>query len=229
MTVGLRRENPVSGVSPGRWGAASGYVVIVLGVAGAAFERGSPAANASLEEIVAFFTTYRRELLLQSLMFVLSAGAYIWFFGHLRSFLQRAEGGPATLSTIAFGAGIVSVGIQMLFQALQVAIATASSSRIEPALAGLFVGTLWALSVTAYVPLAIMFAAVAVVSLRYRAFPLWIGWLTCVAAIAHLIMTAGLVVASGPLVPGGLLTYVLYALLLVWLAAVTTIMFVRAE
>jgi len=81
-----------------RWGAASGYLVILLGIAGAAFERGGPPANAPVEAALAFFARYRRELLAQSLMFVLSAGAYLWFFGTLRSVLLRAEGGAATLS-----------------------------------------------------------------------------------------------------------------------------------
>ena len=40
-------------------------------------------------------------------------------------------------------------------------------------------------------------------------------------------MSVGIVVDSGPLVPGGTLTYVLYALMAVWLVAVTTVMVVR--
>jgi hypothetical protein len=211
-----------------RWSAASGYVVILLGVAGAAFERGGPAANAPVEEAVVFFAKYRKELLLQSLMFAFSAGAYLWFFGSLRSFLLRAEGGNATLSTIAFGAGIVSAGMQMIFQSFQVALALASSGRVEATLAGLFGSVLWALSVIAYIPLAVMLAAVAVVSLRNRAFPPWVGWLSTFVALSHVLMSVGLVAGSGPLVPGGVLTYTLYAVLLVWLVTVTTIMVVKS-
>ena len=77
--------------SPGRWNAASGYLVIGLGIAGAAFERGSPPFTAPVEEVAAFWSTYQRELLAQSMMFVLSAGAYLWFFGSLRTVLMRAE------------------------------------------------------------------------------------------------------------------------------------------
>jgi hypothetical protein len=40
-------------------------------------------------------------------------------------------------------------------------------------------------------------------------------------------MSLGLVVDSGPLVPGGGLTYVLYLLTAVWLVAVTSVMVVR--
>jgi hypothetical protein len=78
-----------------RWNAASGYVVTVLGIAGAVFERGGPPFTAPIEEVVAFWSKYQRELLAQSVMFVLSAGAYPWFFASLRSSLMRADGAPA--------------------------------------------------------------------------------------------------------------------------------------
>jgi hypothetical protein len=104
-------------------GAASGYLVLALGIAAAAFERGAPPANAPAEESLAFFTTYRSELRMQSLLFVLSAGAYLWWFGSLRSFLLRAEGETARLSTIAIGAGTIWVGLQLMLQSVQVALA----------------------------------------------------------------------------------------------------------
>ena len=211
-----------------RWSAASGYVVILFGIAGAAFERGGPPLNAPVEETLAFFSKYRNELLSQSLMFVLSAGAYLWFFGSLRTFLQRAEGGPGMLSTIAFGAGIVTAGIQIVFQGFQVALAVASNRPVEPTLAALFSNATLALSVVAYVPMAVMLAAVAVVSLRDRAFPSWLGWLSAFAAMAHVLMSIGLVVEGGPLVPGGTLTYGLYGVSLLWLVATTTVMVVRS-
>jgi hypothetical protein len=43
-----------------RRSAASGYVVILLGVAAAAFERGGPPANAPVEEAVVFFAKIGR-------------------------------------------------------------------------------------------------------------------------------------------------------------------------
>jgi len=205
-----------------RWNAASGYLVIALGIAGAAFERGSPPADAPVEEMLAFVSTYRIELLAQSLMFVLSAGAYLWFFGALRSAMMRAEGGDGTIGTIAFGAGIVSVGLQMMLQVMQVGLA--AGRPLDAAVAGLLGRVLWALSVIAYVPLAVVFAAVALVSFRDRAFPRWMAWFSAIASLAHLVMTFGLIADRGPLVPGGILTYVLYGIVLAWLIAVTTLL-----
>lgn len=210
-----------------RWGAATGYLVFALGVAAAAFERGAPPVSAPVEETLAFFTEYRAELRAQSLLFVLSGGVYLWFFGSLRSFLLRAEGETGRLSTVALGAGVVWAGIQMVFQSAQVALAMGASGDVEPALAGMISDLTYALSVIAYIPMAVMLAAVAVVSLRTRALPVWLGWLSAVAAATNLSMSLGLVVDSGPLVPGGGLTYVLYLLAAVWLVAATTVMVVR--
>lgn len=211
-----------------RWEAATGYLVFALGAAGAVFERGSPPANAPVEETLAFFATYRSELLAQSLLFVLSAGVYLWFFGSLRSFLVRAESETGRLSAVMFGAGVIWAGMQMGFQSAQVALALGSSSgEVEPALVGMMSDLTYALSVIAYVPMAVMLAAVAVVSLRTGAFPAWLGWLSAVAAIMHLVMSFGIIVDNGPLAPGGTLTYALYLLMAVWLVVVTTVMVVR--
>jgi hypothetical protein len=210
-----------------RWEAATGYLVLALGLAAAAFERGAPPANAPVEEALAYFAAYRSEMLAQSLLFVLSAGLYLWFFGSLRSFLLRAEGGAGGLSTVAFGAGVTWAGLQMVLQSAQVALAMGVNGDAEPALAGMMGDLTYSLSVVAYVPMAIMLAAVAVVSLRTRAFPAWLGWLSASIAAANLFMSFGIVVDTGLLVPGGGLTYVLYALMTVWLVAVTTVMVVR--
>ncbi len=214
--------------NPERAGAMSGYLVIVLGVAAAALERGAPGANAPTAESVAFLSKYRAELLTQSILFVLSAGAYLWFFGSLRAWLQRAEGGLGRVSAVAFGAGVASVAMQMLLQVFQIAAVAGPAAEPDTAGMALFSRVGWALSVVAYVPFAVLLAATAVVSLRHRAFPIWIGWLSAVLAGAHVVMFMGIAADSGPLVPGGALTYALYGLALLWLVSVATVMVMRA-
>ena len=72
-----------------------------------------------------------------------------------------------------------------------------------------------------------MLAAVAVASWRFKAFPAWLAWLCAVAAAANLLMSGGIVANSGPLVPGGVLTYALYILQAAWQVAAPTVMLVR--
>lgn len=210
-----------------RWGAATGYLVFALGIAAAAFERGAPPANAPIEDTLAFLSTYRAELLVQSLLFVLSAGVYIWFFGSLRGFLWCAEGETGNIAETAFGAGLVWAGLQMVLQSAQVALAMGASGDLEPALAGVISDLTYALSVIAYVPMAVMLIAVAAATFRTGVFPRWLGWLSALTAAMNIFMSLGIVVSSGVLVPGGGLTYVIYLLTVVWLLATTTLMFTR--
>lgn len=116
------------------WNAASGYLAIIaLGIAGAAFERGSPASTAPIDEVVALLDLPAAADRAKLLMFVLSARAYLWFYGSLRSVLMRAEGGAGTLSTTAFGAGILSAGLQMILQCFQAALAVHRLARLNAA------------------------------------------------------------------------------------------------
>lgn len=212
-----------------RLSAATGYLVLALGLAAAAFERGAPPATAPAAEALTFFIKYRSELLAQSLLFILSAGAYLWFFSGLRSYLSRAEGGTGVLSAVVYGAGVIWAGLQMVFQSGQIALAMGSGPDVPPALIGMMTDLTYALSVVAYVPMAMMLAAVALTSLRTRAFPAWLGWLSAIAGAANLAMSFGIALQSGPLVPGGPLTYVLYLLMAIWPAAATTVMVVRSR
>lgn len=207
--------------------AASGYVVLVLGAAGAALERGAPPRGASGGEVAVFFARYRVELLAQSLLFVLAGAANLWFLAGLRGYLHRAEGGSGVLTTLAFAAGVTGVAVGALIHAPQVALAERAGAGVAPEVAGIIADLGYALSLIALVPIAVMLAAVAVVALRAGAFPAWLGWLSMAGAVAHVVGWFGVIVDSGPLTPGGWFTYVPYALWMVWLVAVATIMVTR--
>jgi hypothetical protein len=210
-----------------RWGAASGFVALALGVAGASFERGAPTVDAPAAEVAAYFAQYRTEMLVQSLLMVLGAGALLWFLGSLRSVLLRAEGGTGRLTGVAFGAGSVGFGLQAAIQAPQSALAMASDGTLDPQLAAMMSDLGFALSVVAYVPVAVMLAAVAAVTLRTRALPVWIGWLSAITAATYLLLSAGIAVESGPLALGGWGTYVPYTLMVIWVASTTTAVILR--
>jgi hypothetical protein len=84
------------------------------------------------------------------------------------------------------------------------------------------------LSNTANLPLGVMFAAVAVVSLRTKVFPTWLGWLAVLAALAMFTLTFTVVAASGPLAPQGWATYVLLLPPTLWFVPAPIIMHRRA-
>ena len=139
-----------------------------------------------------------------------------------------APTGSGRLASIAFGAGVVGIGIQALIQAPQSALAMASSTPVEPSLAVVMANMGYAFNVIAYVPLAVMLTAVALISLRTAAFPNWIAWLSGFGAISLFVMSAGIAVDSGPLAAGALLTFIPYLAIAVWLLGTSIVMFKRA-
>ncbi|HEX5993714.1 MAG TPA: hypothetical protein VFY84_01095 [Jiangellales bacterium] len=199
-----------------RWGAASGIAVVVLGAAAMVFERAPVTA--------ADFAANRTALRTQSMLFLAGAAVTVWFLGSLRSFLIRSEGGTGRLSTVVFGAGIAWTTLNMMAQAFQLGVASDAEAQAPTAL----IETMSAVFTVANLPLAVMLVAVAVVSLRHRAFPGWLGWIAVTAAVAQLLLWLATVADSGPLASDGWLSFVLYPFFLVWLVPATAIMMKRA-
>jgi len=206
-----------------RWGAASGFGAILTGAAAMIFERGALSASDPIAKIVAYYTDNHDALRAQALLFVLGAGFFIWFLGSLRSFLARAEGGTGRLSTVAFGAGAASTVVTLVALAFQVGLASAVRDAGQPAL----IGIMDALFVIANLPLAVMLAAIAVVTLRTGVFPAWLGWLSVLAAVVQLVPVLGIALDGGPFAADGWVSaYLPYPLYAAWLAC-TVIVTVR--
>ncbi len=208
-----------------RWGAASGLVAVAAGAAALLFERGAVSPNDPADEIVRFFAANASAQLMQSVLFVIGAAALLWFIAGLRAFLAVAEGGTARLSTLAFGAGISQIVLNLMAQAFQIGAATTPPEQMSAGLVAMMNATF----ALANVPLAVMLAAVAAVSLRYRAFPRWLGWLAAAAAVAYALLSVSVAVDSGPLAPGGALSYALYPSLVLWQVPAAIIMIMRSR
>ncbi len=69
-----------------------------------------------------------------------------------------------------------------------------------------------------------MLVAVAVVSLRYHAFAMWLAWLAFAAAGAQSVLWVSTVVDTGPLAVDGWLSFALYPFFLSWLLPATIVM-----
>lgn len=205
-----------------RWGAVSGLVSLAAGAAGGALERGWPSAR-DPAAVEAFVAHHRTAILAQSMLFVVSAGIFLWFLGSLRAFLAHAEGASGETSTVAMAAGSIWAGMSMVAQAFQVGSATAPGAA-QPAL----LSTMAATFTIANLPLAVMLVTVGIVSLRHRAFPVWHGWLSFGAAAAQLLLFLGTVIPKGPLSPAGWLASALYPFFALWLVP-TAVMMMRGH
>jgi hypothetical protein len=126
-------------------------------------------------------------ILLGVTLVAFAAFFFLWFLGGLRPYLQRAERDGGRLSMLAFGAGIVTIALNVTASMPTAALAwndTAASA--DPGL----LRTVWNLNTLALVPngsTAAMFTlAIALIVLRSRVLPAWLGWLGLITSALSL-------------------------------------------
>jgi hypothetical protein len=206
-----------------RWAAASGFVGLALGAAAVAFERPWPSTSAP-DAFPAFLADARGAILAQSMLFVLSAAFFIVWVAALRGFMTAVEGGTGVISATASGAGLLGYGLSIVGQGPQITLTLPAQSQIQPEMAAVLTDLGYAMITVANVPIAVMFAAIAVLTLRTGGFPRWLGWLALVASATELLLSMELVDPTGPLAPQGWLSYLLYVVPIAWLIPATVVM-----
>lgn len=199
----------------------TGYLSLLCGIGAVALERPWPG---NPQDLPAFLAANRTAVLWQGLLFLAGGALFMWFLGSLRTFMIRSEPhrGPVTL--VAFTAGMVGYGLTMLALAPQIALTLPDRDWIGATTAAMAVDLGYVMLTVANVPIAVMYAAVAVVSLRHRAFPPWLGWLSAAAAACCAGLVLALIDPTGPMAPQGWLSYLLYLVPVVWLTATPTVM-----
>lgn len=145
-----------------RAGAASGIIFLVLLMAGnSIFESGNESVGAAMELVGLLF--------------------FIPFLGYLWSVLRRAEGEGGWLSATALGAGLVGVTVKLGSAAPVLA------ARDLQAGTPLY-GALQDINVASFnltmLPFGVMVAAVAIVTLKTRVMPVWLGLMAAVTGPA---------------------------------------------
>jgi hypothetical protein len=144
-----------------------------------------------------FYVNYENALLAQAILFGLASALLLVFVGGLRAFLARAEGQDPRLTPVVVAAGAVAAGLVLLQAAIVVALTALRGNEV-----GVHAqGSAWAARALFYLegavrdmvlfPFAVFLAAVAVVLLRTRVLPGWLGW-----------VGAGLAVLVGALAVG---------------------------
>lgn len=114
---------------------------------------------------------------------VLAFTSFLFFLGSLWGAMRRAEGGGGFLSATAFGAGVMSITIK-LASAAPVLAARASTGELDPNLTGVLQDINNASFALTFFPLAAMLAAFALVAIRSKALPGWLGWAAAPLSVA---------------------------------------------
>jgi hypothetical protein len=109
---------------------------------------------------------------------------FIPFLGYLWSILRQAEGEGGWLSATAFGAGLASITIKLASAGPGFA---ARTEGLDPQLHQALDKINSVDFIVAMLPLSVMMAAVAIVALRTRVLPLWLGAMAALTAPALLV------------------------------------------
>jgi hypothetical protein len=161
---------------------------VLLGILLRVFGANEPGEESSPQEILAFFRDDENWIFVSSFFAGIGLLLFVWFLGSLRSRLHLAEGGSGRLAAVAFGGGLATTILLFAALAPQVSGAAAIQSRdISPEAAEALWHTGDGFFPAAFLASALPLAATALVVLRTRALPRWLGWASAVLALAMLI------------------------------------------
>jgi hypothetical protein len=194
-----------------RLGAATGIVFVLLTLL-ALFIGGQPAPD-----VVQYFIDNRGRLLVQSFLAGLASIFFLWFLGSVWSYLRAAEGGTGRLSAVAFAGGILTMVFLMLSLTVTYALADRMAELSPPDTSRAFYALVIQASDLTFFPVVAFTGASALVILRTKALPAWLGWLGIVVAVLSLSRGTAFFVESGPFSSAGVLESVAIMAFLLWL------------
>ncbi|MDR7082837.1 hypothetical protein J2X01_002127 [Arthrobacter ginsengisoli] len=229
MQNSRRQQAPPDAGQFVRTGALSGLLAAALGVAGGLLEGSltGPWPDAADPGYADYLAANRAPVLAQSMLFVFSSAALLWFLGFVRARLLRVEPAPGTVAGIAFAAGALAVGLNILGQAAQITLTLPSQAGVPPNVAAAVADLCLVTLGLANLPAGMMFLAIALLSVRQLAYPRWLGWISAAAAAASFVSTFSLVPADGPLSPTGVVTTALRLVPLLWYVPAAVVMLRR--
>ena len=167
-----------------RLGAAGGLLYVLLSF----LKNGggnSPNFHATQQEIVAWANGVHltRAFWLGPYTGLLGLLFFLVFIAYLWSVLRQAEGQSGWLSALAFGSGVVTIVIKLAAFPVAAAAVARAADGFNPQVLGI----LWDMdNIAVFITLAtqaFLLAAAAIVIIRTKALPAWLGWSAAVFAL----------------------------------------------
>jgi hypothetical protein len=197
-----------------RYAPLSGLLFVALGVVSiivSGFD--SVATDDTTQEVLDFWSDNDGQQIASAILTALSMVPFLWFLGVLRSTLRLAEGGTGRLSATAYAGGIVLVGFALANSALQFAVADSVGdvpAEVTQALSVLYSDFFLGFPIG----FGTLMLATALVLLRTRVLPTWLGWFALVL---------GILAFFGPV---GFFAFLVF---LIWVAIASVVLYQRGE
>ncbi len=204
-----------------RYGALGGILFVVLVIASIVIPGSTPKSSDSAAKIVKYFRDHQDGIEVAAFVGGLATLPILWWAGSLWARLRRAEGGQPRLALIAVlgllfgGAGQLVSGAITATVALELNTVSASGAKF------FFVLSMAAGS-AGLVGLAVLVLATSMLVLRTRVFPVWLGWVGIVDAVAFLVASYAVASTSDAIAGVGFASFIIWA---VWIIVLSVIMF----
>jgi hypothetical protein len=179
-----------------------------------------PDMTATRSQIGAYVSTHPPTALSWAALYIELLGilAFVFFLGCLWSVLRRAEGEHGPFSAIAFGAGLVSVGVKIASFPAAIAAFYRGQEGMDSHLAAALLDMNEVSFVLTWAIDAALLAATAVVVLRTGVLPRWLGW--SAAALSPALLVGVAFATSFGFIP--------YVLTTLWIVATSIVLIHRA-
>jgi hypothetical protein len=166
-----RRLVPLSGI------AAVGLIIAAFGIPGE-----TPDTDASIGEVVSFYTKHDSDMQWASFLLALAAIFFVFFSTNVAGLLRRAQGDAGGSSALSFAGGILfAVGV-LIFAGIGFTLGDAADD-IDP----VAVQALHVLSNDMFFPLAagvaVFLIGTGIATVKTGALPKWLGWVAIVIGI----------------------------------------------
>lgn len=147
-----------------------------------------PSDDGTTQEWLAFMTEDPGVWVAYAMLVGIGLMAFLWFLASLRSILARAEGGAGRLSTLVFGAGILTVGLLAVSLALigatPIAAEFLAAFEADPQMGLLLIGAAGIVFPYAAMAGGVVAAAASVLMLRTNISPRWFAWVSLFSGVA---------------------------------------------
>jgi len=171
-----------------RIGALTGVAFVILTLLSAFMYPQQPRVDSSPTTTLAWVHAHRTALQAGMILGLFAAGVFVWFVGHLRHVLDRAEGGAESLSPIVFGSG-VAVAVMSALAALPLVILAfmdaQQGSIQDPALVRMLGDLTTVFFAVVSVMIAVFLCATGLAMVRKEMVAPWLGWVSLLAAILN--------------------------------------------
>jgi hypothetical protein len=180
-----------------------------------------PKIDDPISKVGRFYFDHHNGLLWGGFLGLLSTLFGLWFFGTVAHWVRRQN--QPRLATIAFGGGVVAVGVALASGLMSTGLAylVTAPDNIGAGVARAMYDLSLLGFTFVYIPIAVFVAAVSMAGMRSNAFPQWLWGSGAVFSVVAVIASAGLFAHSGVFAPGGVLQLIVFLVFAAWVLALS--------